>query len=47
MRKVFGEESPLTGLELGLWTQLIKEIAQLSDVAENLADRIRLALDMK
>lgn len=47
MRKVLGEDSTLSAAELNMWMQLIKEISGLSNLSENLADRIRMTLDTK
>jgi predicted phosphate transport protein (TIGR00153 family) len=47
LRKTFALDPPLSAVDLTLWMQLVKELASLSDLSENLADMIRMTLDIK
>lgn len=47
LKKIFAEESALSAADLSIWNQLIKELGGLSNLSENLADRIQMTLDLK
>ena len=47
LKKLFASETHLSHGELYLWTQLIHELASLSNGSENLANRILETLELK
>ena len=47
LKKVFSDETCLSAADLNMWIQLIKNLAYLSNLSENLADRIQMTLDLK
>lgn len=47
LKRVFSDEENLGAADMNMWMQLIKELAHLSNLAENLADRVQMTLDMK
>lgn len=47
LRKVFDSEDVLTYAEFHLWLKILSEIATISDLSENLADKVRTMLEIK
>ena len=47
LKKVFSDETCLSAADLNMWIQLIKNLAHLSNLSENLADRVQMTLDLK
>lgn len=47
LKKVFSDEENLSAADMNMWLQLIKELARLSNLSENLADRVQATLDVK
>ncbi|MCA9265870.1 MAG: TIGR00153 family protein [Planctomycetales bacterium] len=47
LRKVFADEAKLAAADLNMWIQLVKELSNLSNLSENLADQIQMILDTK
>lgn len=47
LKRVFSDEEELSAADMNMWMQLIKELAQLSNLSENLADGVQMTLDMK
>lgn len=47
LKRVFSDEAGLSAPDLQMWIQLVKQLSHLSNLAENLGDRIRLTLDTK
>ena len=47
LKEVFSDERNLSAADMNMWLQLIKELAHLSNLSENLADRVQMTLSMK
>ena len=47
LKKLFSDEAKLSAADLNMWIQLVKELTKLSNLAENLADRVQMTLDLK
>lgn len=47
LKKVFSDQTCLSAADLNMWIQLIKNLAYLSNLSENLADRVQMTLDLK
>ena len=47
LKKLFQGESDLTYITFHLWQRLLENIAAISNLSENLADRIRMTLELK
>ena len=47
LKKVLSDEFNLPAADLHMWMQLIKQVACLSNLSENLADRVQMTLDLK
>ena len=47
MKEVFSDERNLSAADMNMWIQLIKELAHLSNLSENLANRVQMTLSMK
>ncbi|NCF99517.1 MAG: TIGR00153 family protein [Planctomycetia bacterium] len=47
LRVVFGSEENLSYSEFHLWLKILSEIGTISDLSENLADKVRTTLEIK
>ena len=47
LRVVFDSEDKLSYTEFHLWLRILSEIATISDLSENLADKVRTTLEIK
>lgn len=47
LKIVLSDEANLSAADLHMWMQLIKQLARLSNLSENLADRVQMTLDLK
>ena len=47
LKKVFSDEAGFSAADLNMWIQLIKSLAHLSNLSENLGDRVQMSLDLK
>ncbi len=47
LKHVFSDEAGLSAADLNMWIELIKNLAHLSNLSENLADRVQMTLDLK
>ena len=47
LKKVFSDEVNFSAADLNMWIQLIKSLAHLSNLSENLGDRVQTTLDLK
>lgn len=47
LKKLFQGESELTYITFDLWQRLFENIASISNLSENLADRLRMTLELK
>ena len=47
LKVVLSDEEGLSAADMNMWLQLIKEFAHLSNLSENLANRVQMTLDMK
>lgn len=47
LRVVFGSEEDLSYSEFHLWLKILSEIGTISDLSENLADKVRTTLEIK
>jgi uncharacterized protein Yka (UPF0111/DUF47 family) len=47
LKNVFSDDAGLSAADLNMWIELIKNLAHLSNLSENLADRVQMTLDLK
>lgn len=47
LKKVFSDEANLSAADLNMWIELIKHLSHLSNLSENLGNRIQRTLDLK
>ena len=47
LRVIFSDAAALSAADMNMWIQLVKELASISNLAENLADRMQMTLDLK
>ena len=47
LKHVFSDEAGLSAADLNMWIELIKNLAHLSNLSENLANRVQMTLDLK
>ena len=47
LKVLFSDAAALSAADLNMWVQLIKELSSISNLAENLADRMQMTLDLK
>lgn len=47
LRRVLSDEASMGAADLQMWMQLVKEIAHLANLSENLGNRIQMTLDLK
>lgn len=47
LKLVFSDDAGLSAADLNMWIELIKNLAHLSNLSENLADRVQMTLDLK
>jgi predicted phosphate transport protein (TIGR00153 family) len=47
LKEIFSDERNLSAADMNMWLQLVKELAHLSNLSENLANRVQLTLSMK
>ncbi len=47
LRKILSDEANLSAPDLHMWMQLVHRMARLSNLSENLADRVQMTLDLK
>ncbi len=47
LKVLLSDEAALSAADLNMWVQLIKELSSISNMAENLADRMQMTLDLK
>ena len=47
LKVLFSDAAALSAADLNMWVQLVKELSSISNMAENLADRMQMTLDLK
>jgi uncharacterized protein Yka (UPF0111/DUF47 family) len=47
LKKIFQSEEALTYLTFSQWQRLIESLASISNLSENLANRVRMVLELK
>jgi predicted phosphate transport protein (TIGR00153 family) len=47
MKLVLSDEENLSPADMNMWLQMIKEVARLSNLSENLANRVQMTLSVK
>jgi predicted phosphate transport protein (TIGR00153 family) len=47
LKVLFSDAAALSAADLNMWIQLVKELSSISNMAENLADRMQMTLDLK
>ncbi len=47
LKKIHSDEAGLSAADLSMWIQLVKDLSRISNDSENLADSLRVTLDLK
>ena len=47
LKKILSDDANLSAADLSMWIQLIKEVSRISNLSENMADSLRMTLDLK
>jgi predicted phosphate transport protein (TIGR00153 family) len=47
LKKILSDEAGLSAADLSMWIQLVKDLSRISNYSENLADSLRITLDLK
>jgi uncharacterized protein Yka (UPF0111/DUF47 family) len=47
LKVVFSDDANLSAADLNMWIELIKALSHLSNLSENLGDRVQVTLDLR
>jgi predicted phosphate transport protein (TIGR00153 family) len=47
LKRILSDEANLPAADLHMWTELVRHLARISNLSENLADRVQMTLDLK